>query len=78
MDKVKFEALFPVIVSRLLQKIIDQRNISHEEAFLRLYSSNLYNALDSEETKVWHYSVEKLFLLFEEETLTGNLELPEY
>ena len=78
MDKAKFEALFPFIVTALLQKIIERKKMSHDEAFSRLYCSRLYFLLDNEKTKVWHYSAEKLFLLFEEEMNTGNVELPEY
>ena len=78
MDKAKFEALMPFIITALIQKIIERKNFSHDEAFSRLYGSSLYSFLDNEETKVWHYSTEKLYLLFEEELLTGNLELPEY
>ena len=78
MDKAKFEALLPLIVAALIQKIIERKKISQDEAFLQLYDSRLYFFLDNEETKVWHYSVEKLFQLFEEEMSTGNMELPEY
>jgi len=78
MDKAKFEALLPIIVAALLQKILERKKITQDEAFSALYGSALYLALDDEETKVWHYSAEKLFLLFEEEMSTGNLELPEY
>jgi len=78
MDKAKFEALLPLIVASLLQKIIDRRNVSHDEAFSQLYGSRLYAALDDEKTKVWYYSAEKLFHLFEEEMNTGVMELPEY
>jgi len=78
MDKAKFEALLPLIVAALLQKIVDRKNISQDEAFSQLYGSRLYDALDNEKTKVWHYSAEKLFQLFEEEINTGNMELPEY
>ena len=78
MDKAKFEALFPLIIAALMQKIISEKKISQDEAFFQLYNSRLYAVLDEEETKVWHYSVEKLYLLFEEEMKTGNLELPEY
>jgi hypothetical protein len=38
----------------------------------------LYGVLEDEPTKVWYYSVEKLFQLFEEELSTGKMELPEY
>ena len=33
--------------------------------------------LGNEQTKVWHYSTEKLFQLFEEEMNFGKFELPE-
>ena len=78
MDKAKFDALLPLIVTALMQKIVERREISHDEAFLQLYSSQLYAALDNEKTKVWHYSTEKLFGLFEEEKAQGKLELPEH
>ena len=76
MDKAKFEALLPLIVAALLQKIIDRKKISQDEAFSQLYNSQLYCALDDEETKVWHYSTEMLFFLFEKEITTGKLEFP--
>ena len=78
MDKAKFMALLPFIVTALIQKIVERKNMTQDEAFTALYGSGLYLVLDDEETKVWHYSVEKLFQLFEEEMITGNLELPEY
>ena len=78
MDKAKFEALLPLIVTSLMQKIIERKSISQEEAFSLLYSSQLYHVLDDEQTKVWHYSAEKLFQLFDEEMTTGIMELPEY
>ena len=78
MDKAKFEALLPLIVTALMQKIMERKKISQEEAFSRLYGSLLYFFLDDEKTKVWHYSAEKLYQLFDEEMTTGNMELPEY
>ena len=78
MDKAKFEALLPLIVAALIQKIMERKKISQDEAFSSLYGSRLYFFLDDEKTKVWHYSVEKLFQLFDEEMSTGNMELPEY
>ena len=78
MDKAKFEALLPLIVAALMQKIVERRKISHNEAFLLLYGSQLYRNLDNEKTKVWYYSSEKLLELLEEEISTGKLELPDY
>ena len=78
MNKAKFEALLPFIVSALLQKIMEREKIPQDEAFSQLYGSKLYCALDNEKTKVWHYSSEKLFQLFKDEMAAGKLELPEY
>jgi len=78
MDKNKFEALLPLIVASLMQKIIIYKKIPQDEAFFKLYNSALYYFLENEQTKVWHYSAEKLFSLFDEELNTGKLELPEY
>jgi hypothetical protein len=78
MNKAQFDALLPLIAAALIQKIIEQKKISADEAFSLLYSSRLYCALDDEKTKIWHYSVEKLFQIFEEEMDSGIMELPEY
>ena len=78
LDKAKFEALLPLIIAALMKKIIERKKIPEDEAFTQLYSSQLYIALDDEKTKVWYYSADKLYQLFEEELTTGKLELPEY
>ena len=78
MNKEKFAALLPLIVTALIQKIIEQNKITQNEAFLQLYDSSLYFLLEDEQTKVWHFSVEKLFMLFDEELNNGKLELPGY
>ena len=78
MNKEKFTALLPVFVTDLLKKIIEQKEISQDEAISLLYSSRLYMYLGNEQTKVWHYSTEKLLQLFEEEMNFGKFELPEY
>ena len=78
MEESKFAAILPVIVGGLVNKIIEETHIDEDEAFNRLYSSELYSALENEKTKVWYYSVPKLFDLYESEIETGKLELPEY
>ena len=78
MDNSKFAAILPIIVGGLLNKIIEETNVSEEEAFDMLYNSELYAALDNELTKVWTYSVPKLFFLYQNELNTGKLELPDY
>jgi hypothetical protein len=78
MESDQFDALLPVIVAALAVKIVERQQLMQEEAIACLYASQLYAALENEKTKVWHYSIEKLYTLFEDEQSTGKLELPEY
>jgi hypothetical protein len=78
MDKNKFDAIFPIITASLTDKIITHFNLPEDKALLDLYETELYAALENEETKVWQYSVEKLFDLYKNEKQNGILELPKY
>jgi len=78
MEKEKFAAFLPIIVGALANKIIEETQVAEDVAFDKLYNSALYAALEKEETKVWTYSVPKLFDLYQSEIATGKLELPEY
>jgi hypothetical protein len=78
MEKNKFAAILPILVGGLTNKIIAETGINEDEAFDKLYNSELYAALENEETKVWTYSVPKLFDLYQTEITTGELDLPEY
>ena len=74
----KFTAILPLIIGGLANKIIEETHVSDDDAFEKLYNSELYAALENERTKVWTYSVPKLFDLYKKELDTGKLELPEY
>jgi hypothetical protein len=52
MDKEKFEALLPLIVTALIQKMMEHKKITQDEAFPALYCSGLYRALEDEKNKV--------------------------
>ncbi|MDR3284383.1 MAG: hypothetical protein LBS97_04290 [Treponema sp.] len=77
MEKKQFDALLPLIVAAVVQKIIDRQQISQDDAIQKLYQSQLYTLLDDESTKVWYYSAEKLYSLFDEELQSGSLKLPD-
>lgn len=77
MDKEKFAAVFPVICASLAEKIIDNHVLTEEELPEKLYRSQLYEKLENEETKVWHYSSDKLFDLFKEKLNTGKTTFPD-
>lgn len=78
METAKFEIVLQVISTGLIEKIIYEMDLDENTAMEKLYSSALYSVLENEETKVWHYSVSKLYELFKEETEAGQLTLPEY
>ena len=78
MERDKFAAILPIVVGGVVNKIIDEMCVSEEEALDKLYNSELYTALENEATKVWTYSVPKLFELYHTEINTGTLVLPDY
>jgi len=78
MEKDKYATILSILVGSVINKIIAETCIDEDEAFDKLYSSKLYAMLENEETKVWTYSIPKLFDLYQHEINTGELELPEY
>lgn len=64
MDKSKFEAVFSIICSALVEKVAAELNLSDKDAVTELYSSHLYEMLEQEKTKFWQYSTEKLYEMF--------------
>ncbi len=77
MNQEQFAALMPYISVDLVAFISAKCNISHEEAMIKLYSSKLYEYLEQEETKVWHYSTPMLYSLLEQEEKTGTIQFPD-
>lgn len=77
MNHEQFATLMPYISADLVAFIAEKRGIFHEEAMLKLYSSRLYELLEAEDTKVWHYSTPMLYSLLEQEEKTGKIELPD-
>lgn len=77
MDKSKFDTVFPMICSILVEKIAVELNLLDKDAISELYASHLYELLEKEETKLWQYSTEKLFELFLEERNSGKISFPQ-
>ena len=78
MDANKFAVVLPIIIGGLVNKIIDETNINDDEAFEKLYNTELYTELAREETKLWTYSVPMLYKLYQENINSGTLELADY
>ena len=77
MGQEQFVLMMSNISSSLIAKIAQKQNISDQEALEKLYSSNLYSLLEQEDTKVWQYSTDMLYNLFEQEQQTGELKFPD-
>ena len=77
MRQDQFAAIMPYISTDLVGMIAKKNKISENDAITKLYNSKLYAALEDETTKVWHYSTDMLYSLFEQEEQTGNIAFPD-
>lgn len=77
MGQEQYKVIMPIICADLVHLIIAKQNISEDEAIAKLYSSNFYTVLEQEDTKVWQYSTEMLYALFEQEQKNGNIIYPD-
>lgn len=77
MGQEQFAAMMPYISADLVAMIANKQNITNEEAITKLYASKLYEALENEETKVWQYSTQMLYSLFEQEEKNGTIQFPD-
>jgi hypothetical protein len=77
MSQEKLSALLAVIVSAILQPLMEKCGIDSKEAANILYNSNLYEMLENEESKLWHLRAETLYLLLDQELTNGFIRYPE-
>lgn len=77
MVQEQFEAIMPYVSADLVGIIAKKERITIEEAITKLYASELYEMLENEETKIWQYSTEMLYSLFEQEEKTGTICFPD-
>lgn len=63
MGQEQFAAIMPYISADLVGMIAKKKNISENDAITKLYNSKLYATLEQEDTKVWQYSTDMLYLL---------------
>ncbi|MCD8048539.1 MAG: hypothetical protein LUG52_02870 [Clostridia bacterium] len=77
MDSKKFEAVLILIVPQVIALITQNYPWDEITASKNFYNSKVYEKLEDEETKVWHFSPLTLFNMFDEEQKTGDFEFPE-
>lgn len=78
MDSKTFEAVLPLKIQDLISLINKNKNLNFNEALHYLYNSELYEKLSEEESKLWHLSTAKLFLMLEDEKNTKMLTYPDF
>lgn len=77
MDKKQFESMLILIVPAVVNLIKDNNNFGEIEAIETFYQSKVYEKLEQEDTKLWHFSPLTLYNMYEEEQRTGKLIFPE-
>lgn len=77
MGQEQFIAMMPYISSDLVGMIATKNTVTEGEAITKLYASKLYALLEQEDTKLWQYSTEMLYSLFEQEEKTGTIIFPD-
>lgn len=76
-DQKSISSVIAIITPDILTLLMKKRNLSLEEASDVLYNSQLYSALENEETKVWRLGYPLLYDMLEEELTTGSITYPE-
>ncbi len=76
MNKDRFSALMSMMTSDIIDKIMGKYRLDENKATALFHRSEVYKALEKEDTKVWQYSSEMIVELFDRE-MNGKLEFPE-
>jgi hypothetical protein len=76
MDK-NIAPVIAMITPGIIELLMHNRRLSLYDASEVLYNSQLYQALEDEQTKVWRLGYPLLYDLLEEELSTGKITFPE-
>ena len=77
MDEAKFSAILSVIVPPVVSLISSRNGMSETAATEAFYRSSVYAKLADESSKLWHYSAETLYSMYDDETSGREIEFPE-
>lgn len=76
MDARKFECIVPALSTAVVDLIMKRNGWDKDTAIIRFMKSEVYDRLQDEETKTWHFSALLLAELFDDEQ-KGELVRPE-
>ena len=77
MNEGKFSAILSVIVPPVVGLIASRMGVPEAEATESFYRSKVYEKLSDETSKLWHYSAETLFAMYDAEAAGREIEYPE-
>ena len=77
MNEGKFSAILSVIVPPVVGLIASRMGVPEAEATETFYRSKVYEKLSDETSKLWHYSAETLFSMYDAEAAGREIEYPE-
>ena len=77
MSEGKFSALLSVIVPPVVELIAERQGVSETTATESFYRSAVYARLSDETSKLWHYSAETLYAMYDAEVSGRTIEFPE-
>ncbi|MGL4943303.1 MAG: hypothetical protein ACRC46_08940 [Thermoguttaceae bacterium] len=77
MNSERFSAMLVLLVPAVVEVIVQKCGLDEIQATESFYNSKVYELLEDETTKLWHFSPLTLFLMFDEEQKTGQISFPE-
>lgn len=78
MEDKQFALIVELKIADIISIIMATKSLDFEDALQYLYTSELYKVLTIEDTKLWHFSVTKLFDMLENEKVMHVLSFPDY
>lgn len=77
MNDRQLSGILVILSVQVIKEIVENENISENEATESFYNSYLYSILEDEKTKLWHLSPKALYELYKQEKETGKIVFPE-
>jgi len=72
----EYKSTLQMLVPMVIQIIMEKKSLTAIDAIKLFYTSIVYEKLETEKTKLWHFSPLALYELLEIELTTGKLIFP--
>ncbi len=78
MNEEKYEAILVILVPQVIQLLCTNLLLDEMTATKNFYGSKVYELLEQEDTKLWHFSPLTIFNMYKEEMEIGSFIIPEH